>query len=272
MRIAVLMTSYNRVETTLKCLRTLFAQKCDASLAVFLVDDASPDGTGARVKAEFPQVTVIPGTGALYWCKGMNLAWRKAGTDHDAFLWLNDDVELKAGALAGLLADADATGWKGVVVGSFLDGDRNMTFGVREKGRWVLPNGRPTLTTGDISGNCVLVPRKVVDQIGIIADDYSHAYGDSDYSARMRKARIPYYLASEVCGRCDDAKPDRALEAESLLERVKFLFLPGGRNLRDAIVYRWRYYGFWRALLTAGHVTCLVIKGRRTPLSRTKGC
>lgn len=266
MRIAVLMTCYNRCETTLKCLRMLFAQKCDeAALEVFLVDDSSPDRTGERVKAEFPMVNVISGTGSLYWSRGMNLAWQSAGMDHDAFLWLNDDVELKDGALAGLLADAYATEWKGVIVGSFLDGDSRMMYGVREKLIWVEPRGVPRSTAGDISGNCVLVPRMVCERIGIISADYSHAYGDFDYSARLRRAGIPYYLASEVCGRCDDAKPDRALESKSLFERVKYLFMPGGRNWRDAVLYRWRYYGLWRTLLTAIHVPYLVIKGRRGP-------
>lgn len=262
-RIAVLMTCYNRVETTLKCLRRLFAQKSDASLKVFLVDDASPDGTGARVKAEFPQVNVIKGTGSLYWCKGMNLAWRTAGDDWDAVLWLNDDVELRDGALAGMLADADDTGWRGAIIGSFLDGEGKMTYGVLENWKWIEPIGRPRLTDGDISGNCVLIPKQVIDKIGIIADCYSHAYGDYDYSARMRKAGVPYYLASKICGRCDNIKPDYALEAKSLLERVKCLFKPNGHNWRDAIVYRWRYYSLWRTILTAVHVPYLVVRGKR---------
>lgn len=262
-RIAVLMTCYNRVETTLHCLRRLFAQKCEADMTVFLVDDASPDSTGARVKAEFSQVNVIVGTGYLFWTKGMNLAWRTAGEGWDAVLWLNDDVELNDGAIAGLIADAEETGWEGAIIGSFLDGEGKMTYGVLENWEWIEPVGRPRLTDGDISGNCVLIPKRVVDKVGIIADCYSHAYGDYDYSARMRKARVPYYLASHLCGRCDNDKPDDALESK-LNERVKCLFLPNSHNWRDAIVYRWRYYGILRSLITAVHVPYLVIKGKRT--------
>ena len=262
-RIAVLMACYNRVETTLRCLRGLFAQECGATLKVFLVDDASPDGTGARVKAEFPQVEVAMGTGSLFWTKGMNLAWRTAGNDWDAILWLNDDVELNEGALASILADAAATGWQAAIVGSFLDGEGRMTYGVHENWSWIEPCGSPRETVGDISGNLVLIPRSVFEKVGIISDCYTHAYGDYDYSARMRKAGVKYFLASRVCGRCDNVKPDYALEAKSLLERVKCLFKPNGHNWRDAIVYRWRYYGLWRTLMTAVHVPYLVIRGGR---------
>lgn len=263
MKIAVLLTCYNRVETTLRCLKALFGQRCDAELSVFLVDDKSPDRTGVKIKAEFPQVTVIMGTGTLFWCRGMHLAWKTAGSGYDAYLWLNDDVVLADGALAGILKDADAVGWRGAVVGSFVDGHGQMSYGVMEKWKWIMPTGKPLATVGDISGNLVLVPKRVVDTIGIIADCYSHAYGDYDYSARMRKASIPYYLASNVCGRCDNVKPDYALEGKSLKDRVSCLFKPNGHNWRDAIVYRWRHYGLLRTLITAIHVPYLVIKGKR---------
>ena len=263
MKIAVLMTCYNRVETTLRCLKSLFAQKSNAELSVFLVDDGSPDKTGERVKAVYPTVTIILGTGSLYWCRGMNLAWSTAGSEFDAYLWLNDDVELADGALAMLIADADATEWKGAIVGPFLDGEGKMTYGVMENWKWIEPIGTPRLTDGDISGNCVLVPRSVYERVGIIADCYSHAYGDYDYSARMRKKGVPYYLASKVCGRCDNVKPDYALESKSLLERVRCLFQPNGHNWKDAVVYRWRHYGLLRTLITAVHVPYLVIKGKR---------
>ena len=194
------MTCYNRAETTLRCLRLLSAQKCNADLTVFLVDDASPDRTGERVLNEFPQVHVILGTGSLYWTKGMNLAWKTAGDGYDAYLWLNDDVELADGALAGLISDADATGWNGAVVGSFLDGGGKMTYGVLENWKWIEPAGTPRHTKGDISGNCVLVPRSVAEKVGItppmpellqedftpkaVADQLAAWLGDSD--ARKR--------------------------------------------------------------------------------------
>lgn len=263
MKIAVLMTCYNRVETTLRCLKSLFAQKSNAELSVFLVDDGSPDKTGERVKAVCPTVTIILGTGSLYWCRGMNLAWRTAGSGFDAYLWLNDDVELAGGALAMLIADADATEWKGAIVGPFLDGEGKMTYGVMENWKWIEPIGTPRLTDGDISGNCVLVPQSVYERVGVIADCYSHAYGDYDYSARMRRKGVPYYLASKICGRCDNIKPDYALESKSLLERVHCLFQPNGHNWKDAVVYRWRHYGLLRTLITAVHVPYLVIKGKK---------
>ena len=138
--IAVLMTCYNRVETTLRCLHPLFNQTIKQSdnqtisLDVWLVDDASPDQTGVKVKAAYPEVNVIQSPGNLFWCKGMRLAWDKAvasGIKYDFYLWLNDDVMLKTDALADVLKDYENGG--GVVVGrmSSDESECEESFGMR---------------------------------------------------------------------------------------------------------------------------------------------
>lgn len=108
-RIAVLLTCYNRVETTLGCLRHLFKTTVEDGISfdVFLVDDLSPDRTGAIVKESFPSVHVIEGTGKLFWNRGMALAWKTASESecYDYYLWLNDDVFLEEHALTTALRD-----------------------------------------------------------------------------------------------------------------------------------------------------------------------
>ena len=68
MKFAVLMTCYDRVQTTLKCL-TLFKRACakieDAQFDVWLVDDASPDCTGEKVKLEMDGSVNVPNFDAL---------------------------------------------------------------------------------------------------------------------------------------------------------------------------------------------------------------
>src|SRR5580658_7643570 len=95
--IAVLMTSFNRREVTLKSLDSLFRQQKAEGIrfAVFLVDDGSTDGTGGAVKSLFPQVKVLQGNGALFWNGGMRVAFAAAVQESfDAYLFLNDDTTL----------------------------------------------------------------------------------------------------------------------------------------------------------------------------------
>jgi len=71
--IAVLITCFNRKAKTLESLRLLFAQDLppDVSLQVYLVDDGSTDGTGEAIAQTYPQVTILSGTGSLFWNGGM---------------------------------------------------------------------------------------------------------------------------------------------------------------------------------------------------------
>ncbi len=104
--VAVVMTCHNRRETTLRCLRQLDAQSLPDGwrIKTYLVDDGSTDGTSEAVAAAHPDVSVVQGTGELYWTGGMIMADEAAMADRpDHFLWLNDDVELTDGAIALLI-------------------------------------------------------------------------------------------------------------------------------------------------------------------------
>ena len=73
-------------------------------LDVFVLDDASSDGTGEAIAEQFPEVTVLRGDGKLYWNGGMRRAFAAAiAGDYDYYLWMNDDTTLDDGALALLL-------------------------------------------------------------------------------------------------------------------------------------------------------------------------
>ena len=254
MRIAILMTCYNRVETTLRCLEQLkvaAAQVADAWFDVWLVDDASPDGTGDKVKAAYPEVNVIQSPGNLFWCKGMRLAWDKAvasGIEYDFYLWLNDDVMLKPDSIEEVLRDYENGG--GVIVGRMSSdkAEREESFGMRgDKGDWM-------------NGNLVLVPREVYEKIGPIYDRYYHAYGDHDYGLMAKRAGFPLRVSSSFCGVCPE-QPERYhdITGRSLWGRLKLLFDPKGYNLHDAVLFRYRNWGIGMACVCIAHMLVRVI-------------
>ena len=255
--IAILMTCYNRAETTLECLRRLFSQDAPVgySFDVWLVDDASPDKTGEKVKNDYPQVNVIQGVGNLFWSKGMHLAWQMAvryavssSRRYDFFLWLNDDVQLKPGALTNILSDHERIG--GVVVGKFSSdaSEGDISYGLKD-GRFM-------------NGNFVLIPREVVDKVGIICDKYHHQYGDYDYGLHVLKAGFTLSSSTHICGVCPQ-QPERYkhLAGKNLLQRFKLLWDPRGYDLHDAVLYKYRNFGLLKSMLTTGHVIWNVLRG-----------
>ena len=250
MRIAVLMTCHNRRETTLACLRRLFAARQGARLDVYLVDDGSTDGTGEAVRAAFPRVTVVAGDGTLYWARGMETAWRAAGAGYARYLWLNDDALLDEAALEAALEADDG---QSLVVGTLVDAAGRPTYGLNVNG-WV-------------NGNFVLVPHAVFRRVGMICGRYAHAWADGDYALHVRRAGFKV-VDCGVVGTTEGhpLRPD--LRALSLRERWRSLFDPKGWNLHDLWLYRRRNWGRVAALVSCTHFLGHVLLTRKRSAQR----
>jgi len=215
---AALITSYNRVNTTLTCLSALNGQILPPGtlLDVYLVDDASSDGTPDMVASRFPKVTVLRGTGSLYWNGAMRVAFAEAlRRGYDLYLWVNEDTVLAADALARLLkceADIRAGGQdKIIVVGSVCSAHTSeVTYGgvVRSsrlhplKYRIVLPEAHP-IEVETMNGNCVLVSEHAAKATGNLGASFIHGMGDFDYGLRARAAGCSVWLAAGVVGTCE---------------------------------------------------------------------
>lgn len=269
MKIAVLMTCYNRVGATLECLKRLFAQELPEgySFDVWLVDDASPDKTGEKVKVAYPYVNVIQGTGNLFWCRGMRLAWDKAAEahDYDFYLWLNDDVMMVQNAIKSLINDVNHIEEKelGIIVGTCASetNGNDLSYGCRTKDGVIRPIGQiQPVESEAMSGNCVLVPRRVYKTVGPIYGGYLHAFGDRDYSIMLKKAGGVKYVSSFVIGVCPQ-QPERYIHIgkKNLWQRIKALFEPKGVPLHDAFLLKYRHRGSFIALASCVHVIWRVI-------------
>lgn len=258
--LAVTIACHNRRETTLRCLSSLFAQQVPGlRLSVTLLDDGSTDGTAEAVRARFPRVEIVSGSGQLYWGGGMHAAMETAlWQPFDALLLLNDDVVLAPGGLRTLLdawAVANAASQvPNIIVGATTDPDTGtITYsGFRRtsalnpfKLRRCAPNGRRLAPCDTMNGNCVLVPAALVAQIGTIDPVFIHQLGDIDYGYRARAAGARLWIAPTPVGTC--AASDRPRRwghpGLSILERWRRLNSPHGLPLRPLLVFGWRHAG-----------------------------
>ena len=100
----ILIPVYNRKETTLKCLENL--SKCGdlQRYQVVIVDDGSTDGTADAIGKLYPGVTVLPGSGDLWWTGAMAQGMQYADAQGaEYFIWLNDDCTPEPDALPQLV-------------------------------------------------------------------------------------------------------------------------------------------------------------------------
>jgi GT2 family glycosyltransferase len=234
--IAVLITCHNRKAKTMVCLERLFQQGLpeDATLTVYLVDDGCSDGTANAVREKYPAVSLIPGDGSLFWCRGTRLAWEHAARqDPEYYFWLNDDTMLREGALASLLGIAQhALNSACIVVGSCCDpASGTHTYGgQRRLGRHpaklslIEPDATSAKTCDTFTGNCVLVTRAAFQRLGLMRI-FRHATGDTDYGLRARRLGIPMLLTPGFVAECatDSAGPSWRNPQVPLTQRFRML-------------------------------------------------
>ncbi len=257
MKIAVLITAFNRREITLACLRRLTEQKLPESwqIDVFLTDDASSDGTAEAVKETFPEVHLLHGTGDLFWNGGMRMAWSEAlkhGADY--YLLLNDDTTLTDTAIADIVAShrqyREEQGKEAICVGSCQDpetgkityGGRNLYSWVRPKSYLVEPNSRYQ-ACDMANANILLVPAAIVQQIGILSKDFTHGLGDFDYSLRSRKAGFGLIVAPGFLGVCEnDHIKKKKSSPKAFSEKVNMLTSVRGINYVEYLTFIRRHF------------------------------
>ena len=216
-RVAALMACFNRKAFTLACLDALYAQHLAAntSLDIYLLDDASSDGTAEAVRAAFPEVHLLEGDGSCFWNGGMSRAFAEAMRDgYDAYLWVNDDTLLKPDTIARLISTEHhihaSSGTTGVVLGSVQDPETGvLTYGgLRRSSRWhplkfdMAPPVDEPLLCDTMHGNCVYIPAKVANSVGNMDRAFKHSFGDIDYGLRVRKAGFGLWTLPGFAGTC----------------------------------------------------------------------
>lgn len=244
MRIAVLLTTFNRKAKTLSCLANLQQQQlpADVVLDVFLTDDASSDGTAEAVRELFPQTNLFQGNGQFYWAGGMRYTWREARrTTPDYYLLLNDDTDLFPTTISTLLQTAIGQKKPAVVVGSTADrATGELSYGgwkLRRRGIWKSERcfSKTLATDCDFANaNILLVPEVIVESIGILADHFTHSLADYDYTCNVRKAGFGLVVAPGVLGYCtDDHGANWKSQATTLRERYEYMKSPKGLAYKE---------------------------------------
>lgn len=215
MRLCVLCASFNRSRTTVEGLAAL----SDAlnlvpglEYSIYLLDDASTDGTAEAVGRMLPWVHIVQGTGALYWNRGMIAAFAAAqSVSHwDAYLLFNDDTRVIASSVVDLFASYAYENLRAptVFVGQLVDPvSRSPTYGGYLRASACHPlRLRPAVSSPPYSecdtfnGNFVLVPSSCYHLSGGLCSGYWHSYGDIDLGYALKRAGASLMLFSTPVG------------------------------------------------------------------------
>jgi len=269
--IAVIIVNWNAREDLRRCLESLYAEpKPQVDYAVWVVDNASDDGSAGMVAAEFPQVQLIVNTDNAGFSKANNQAI--AQTDSRYVFLLNSDAFIHPGALDQLVAYADAHPQAGIIGPKVLNSDGSLQFSCRRfpslgagffrntyLGRLFPHNkfARDYLMVGFdhahdrtvdwVSGCAMLIRRSLLDKIGALDERFYMYCEDVDFCQRAWEAGweviyTPQAVVIHAIGRSSDKNADKMIiEFHRSWYEYDRKRRPKASSLRRAAVYS----GLW---------------------------
>ncbi|HOF89614.1 MAG TPA: glycosyltransferase family 2 protein [Armatimonadota bacterium] len=224
-----------------RCLASLPGGAPQTPLEVFVVDNASTDGSAEMVAAEFPHVRLLRNPENRGFAHANNVALRQCAGEY--LLLLNPDTRVHAGALDALVAGMEAHPEAGIGGAKLLNPDGSVQYSCRRfptvatglfrngaLGRLFPGNARVRdylMTDFDhasvaavdwVSGAALCIRRAVLEQIGLLDESFFMYCEDVDWCYRAGRAgwKVLYFpdaVITHVIGRSSDQAVERMVRA-----------------------------------------------------------
>ncbi len=210
-RVVAVVLNYCREALTVACVESLEAQQ--PGLTIVIVDNASPDGSGARLQQRFPRHTFIQSGANLGYAGGNNrgMTWAAEQGAEFAFV-INEDAETDPGCVAALVAALDADAGAAIAVPTvvhhaaptvvwWVDGYFNAVrclgmhphFGADLR---ALPEplrpGAPPREVPIVSGCALLMRTTAIQAYGGFREDYINYMEDTELCVRWARAGLRF--------------------------------------------------------------------------------
>lgn len=205
-RVSVVIPSYNSREITLACLGRLRELRLDVE--VIVVDGGSIDGSADAVAEEFPDYQLIR-CDNHGWGYATNRGIERA--KHSTLLLMNSDLFLTRQAFQAMLDVLYETPKAGAVAPRLInpDGTPQSVFGAVY---W--PNYLRTKKAAKVpmlTGACLMIPRRIVEQIGGIDENFFLYNEELDLAHRLKDAGYEQFLIPEAVVHIGGASTPRKL-------------------------------------------------------------
>ncbi len=271
LRVAAVVVTYNRLPLLQQCLRALAAQSAHLE-AIWLIDNASTDGTQTAVQAMHLENLVYRNTGKnLGGAGGFAYGVKEAAMAGDDALWLMDDDTIpEREALQNLLeCDRELEGKYGWLSSRALAPDgTDQPMNRQRKTPYTdvegyTENQVPAVMASFVS---LFLRTDIVKKFGIPIADFFIWSDDWEYTRRISK-ELPCYVASEsrvVHAMKNPGTVNIATDVPARWERYRYFY----RN--DVVLYRREGIRGWLWLLAKDlwHTVQVVLDSRGSRCAR----
>ncbi|WKY47965.1 glycosyltransferase family 2 protein [Eubacteriaceae bacterium ES3] len=220
MDLSIIIVHYKTLELTSNCIDSVLKSNLkNIDLEIICIDNASDDGSIEVIKNRFPDIKVIENKENLGFSKANNQGIKSSSGDY--VLLLNSDTIVEFNTLKQSLAfirdhkNIGALGCKVVLKNGKLDPSCKRSFPTPMNGIYhqlrlddafpdsqrfgaynlTYVNENKTCSVDCIMGAFMLLPRKVIDTVGLLDEDFFMYGEDIDWCYRIKEAdyQIMYY-------------------------------------------------------------------------------
>jgi GT2 family glycosyltransferase len=208
--VSIITINYNQLQYTLELLESLRHTNYK-NIEVIVVDNASKENPKAEINEKYPEVKVVVSDENLGFAGGNNLGIKASSGKY--LFFLNNDTEVDAntfGPLVNLFETRKDAGIASPKILYFNSGDtiqyvgcskinpytgRNHREGFKEKDRGQFDSLRVT----DLAhGAAMMVPRSVVDKVGLMPELFFLYYEELDWCETIKNAGFKIYVVPEA--------------------------------------------------------------------------
>ncbi|MBP3476271.1 MAG: glycosyltransferase family 2 protein [Lachnospiraceae bacterium] len=214
-KLAVILVNYNGKQYNEACIESLLANQTSFEQKIIVVDNASKDDSIRVLKERYgtdTRVELIALEDNYGFSYANNVGIRKAMAEGaDYVLLLNNDTEISEDMLTQLEACAKRHPDSMIAPKIYYSDHRDVIWSAGGK---VSPMIRKVshigidqvdrgqfeeeIEIGFATGCALLIPRGVIEQAGLLDEDFFLYYEDTEYSLRLAKMGIPIYFCPKA--------------------------------------------------------------------------
>ena len=212
MDVSIIIVNWNTKRLLLDCICSIYETVKNISFEIWLVDNASSDGSVEAVKQNYPDVKIIQNTKNLGFAAANNIALERMCGQYA--LLLNTDTILTNGAVENLFDFMEKNQDAGMACGQLLnqDGSKQNSIanfpgicsllGNESLLQMLFPKKFPgkrkeykkPVEVDSCIGACLMVRKKAMDEVGLLDKRYFFFFEETDWAYRMKQAGWKIYF------------------------------------------------------------------------------
>lgn len=224
--IAVLILNWRNAPDTIRCLDALGYTAAPGLVRPVVIDNGSGDGSVEAIRAAHPGVEIVCTGRNLGFARGVNAGLRRVLSCHrpaGVIAFLNNDAVVSSEALLDGATRVRADHSIGLLTGKIVRHDGHIWYGGGDLRRFrggVRIHGQGQADRGQcdqprdvtfLSLAFAIARTEVVEQVGLLAEEYFFGQEEWDYSLRVRRAGYRLrYEPSIVCRHGGDGSHDNS--------------------------------------------------------------